>query len=81
MWTQVIYFFVFFFAGDFKAVSEPESKLTTWIGILIAIVICTLLVICLLVLKMCWSKVSGGKQTGKSLWAEEHPLNTKTTED
>ncbi|KAM6978417.1 immunoglobulin superfamily member 3-like [Tautogolabrus adspersus] len=61
--------------GDAKATSEPECPLGTWIGVLVAVIICTMLVILLLVLKICRSKVSGEKKT--DLWAEQHPLNTK----
>ncbi|XP_037646675.1 immunoglobulin superfamily member 3-like [Sebastes umbrosus] len=61
--------------GD--AVSEAECKSNMWMGILIATVICSLLVVVLLVLKMCWGKGSGGKKSGTDLWTEEHPLNTK----
>ncbi|XP_044073443.1 immunoglobulin superfamily member 3-like isoform X2 [Siniperca chuatsi] len=63
-------------AGDVKGVCESECKLGTWIGILVAIVICTLLVILLLVVKICRSK---GKKTGPCLWAEQHPMNTKSS--
>ncbi|KAF1382634.1 hypothetical protein PFLUV_G00145810 [Perca fluviatilis] len=63
--------------GDVNAVSEPECESGIWMGILIATVICSLLVILLLVLKMCRSKVTRGKQSGQSLWTEELPLNTK----
>lgn len=68
-------FFVFFFVGPAKAVFEPECMSGTWIGILVAVVIGTLLVILLLVLKICRSK---GKKKGESLWAEQ-PLNTKAS--
>lgn len=74
MWTQATRFFVFF-AGDVKAVSEPECKSGTWIGILVAVVILSLLVIFLLVLKIC--KVSRGKKADQSLWTEQHALNTQ----
>lgn len=63
--------------GDVKAISEPECQSEIWMGILIASVICSLLVIFLLVLKICRSKVSGGNKSGQTLWAEQHPLNTK----
>uniref|UniRef100_A0A3Q3GJW6 Immunoglobulin superfamily member 3-like n=1 Tax=Labrus bergylta TaxID=56723 RepID=A0A3Q3GJW6_9LABR len=69
------------FAGDVKAFSEPASHLGACIGILVAVVICSLLVILLLVVKICRSKVSGEKKTGHSLWAEQHPLNTKPSAD
>ncbi len=77
MCTQVIRFFVFFFAGDVEAVVEPECKSTTWIGILVAVVISSLLIMFLLVMKICRSKVSGGKKSDQSLWADQHPLNKK----
>nr|XP_029138245.1 immunoglobulin superfamily member 3-like isoform X2 [Labrus bergylta] len=67
--------------GDVKAFSEPASHLGACIGILVAVVICSLLVILLLVVKICRSKVSGEKKTGHSLWAEQHPLNTKPSAD
>ncbi|XP_035459820.2 immunoglobulin superfamily member 3 [Scophthalmus maximus] len=60
-----------------EAVSEPQCQSGTWIGILLPFVICSLLVIFLLVLKIYRTKDSGGKESGQSLWAEEHPLNTK----
>ncbi|XP_031151786.1 immunoglobulin superfamily member 2-like [Sander lucioperca] len=63
--------------GDGNAVSEPECKSGIWMGILIATVICSLLVILLLVLKICRSKVTRGKQSGQSLWTEQHTLNPK----
>ncbi|TDH06820.1 hypothetical protein EPR50_G00117340 [Perca flavescens] len=64
--------------GDVNTVSEPECKSGIWMGILIGAVICSLLVILLLlVLKMCRSKVTRGKQSGQSLWTEELSLNTK----
>ncbi|XP_035031376.2 immunoglobulin superfamily member 3 isoform X1 [Hippoglossus stenolepis] len=56
---------------------EPQCKSGTWIGILVPLVICSLLVISLLVLKICRTNASGGKNSGESLWAESHPLNTK----
>ncbi|XP_056244433.1 immunoglobulin superfamily member 3-like [Seriola aureovittata] len=62
---------------DGGAVSEPQCKLGTWIGIFLVLVICLLVVIFLLVLKICWSKSSGGKKSGESLWAEKVPLETK----
>uniref|UniRef100_UPI0037E82BE0 immunoglobulin superfamily member 3-like n=1 Tax=Semicossyphus pulcher TaxID=241346 RepID=UPI0037E82BE0 len=61
--------------GDARRISECNSG--TWIGILVAFIICALLVIFLLVLKICRGEVSGGKKSGQSLWAEQHPLNTK----
>ncbi|XP_068428064.1 immunoglobulin superfamily member 3-like [Clinocottus analis] len=69
--------------GDVKAVSEPECKSDVWMGMLVAIVICSLLVIFLLVLKICRSKVSGGNKSDQNLWAEpeQHPLKTKFTAD
>ncbi|XP_070694283.1 immunoglobulin superfamily member 3-like isoform X2 [Pempheris klunzingeri] len=66
-----------FAEGDVKAISELKCELDIWTGILLAIVICTLVVICLLVMKMHRSKASGGKQPGSSLWADQLPLNTK----
>ncbi|XP_029314465.1 immunoglobulin superfamily member 2-like [Cottoperca gobio] len=63
--------------GDVGAVSKPECKSYIWMGILIATVICSLLVILLLVLKICRSKVSGENKSGQTLWAEQYPLNTK----
>ncbi|XP_059198540.1 immunoglobulin superfamily member 3-like [Centropristis striata] len=66
--------------GNVKAVSEPECKADIWMGIFIVAVICALLVIFLLVVKICRGKVSGGKQSGQTLWAEQ-PLNIKTSED
>ncbi|XP_040003692.1 immunoglobulin superfamily member 3-like isoform X2 [Xiphias gladius] len=62
-----------------EAVSELQCKSGTWIGILIAFGICSLLVIFILVLKICRSKGSGGEKSGQSLSAEVHPLNTKTS--
>uniref|UniRef100_A0A3B4TGR4 Immunoglobulin superfamily, member 3-like n=1 Tax=Seriola dumerili TaxID=41447 RepID=A0A3B4TGR4_SERDU len=55
----------------------PQCKLGTWIGIFVVLVICLLVVIFLLVLKICRSKGSGGKKSGKSLWAEKVPLEAK----
>ncbi|XP_038576576.1 immunoglobulin superfamily member 2-like [Micropterus salmoides] len=69
-WTVNVYA-----EGPAKAVFEPECMSGTWIGILVAVVIGTLLVILLLVLKICRSK---GKKKGESLWAEQ-PLNTKAS--
>lgn len=63
--------------GDAKAVTEPECKSNMWMGILIATVICSLLVVFLLLLKMCRRKGSGGNKSSADLWTEEHPLNTK----
>ncbi|XP_034549224.1 immunoglobulin superfamily member 2-like [Notolabrus celidotus] len=62
--------------GNASAVSEPVCNARTWIWILVAFNICTLLVLLLLVLKICRSPVSEGKKSGKSLWTEQHPLNT-----
>ncbi|XP_060944505.1 immunoglobulin superfamily member 3-like [Limanda limanda] len=56
---------------------EPQCKSATWIGILVVLVIGSLLVISLLLLKICRTNASGGKKSGKSLWAEEHQLNSK----
>ncbi|XP_045909304.1 immunoglobulin superfamily member 2-like isoform X3 [Micropterus dolomieu] len=69
-WTVNVYA-----EGHAKAVFEPECMSGTWIRILVAVVIGTLLVILLLVLKICRSK---GKKTEQSLWAEQ-PLNTKAS--
>lgn len=77
MWTRVMRFFVFFFAGDVKAISEPECTSGIWIGILGAIVFCTLLVIFILVLKICRRKE--GKKSEKSLWTEQHSLKAKAS--
>ncbi|XP_035532242.1 immunoglobulin superfamily member 3 [Morone saxatilis] len=55
------------------AVSEPQCKSGTFIGIIVAIVIGALLVIIILVLK----KSKGGKKSKESLWTEQHLLNTK----
>ncbi|KAK5861089.1 hypothetical protein PBY51_022509 [Eleginops maclovinus] len=63
--------------GLAKAVSEPECKSGTWMGIFIVTIICSVLVIVLLVLKICWRKDSGGNKLGQNLWVEQHPLNTK----
>ncbi|KAL7384641.1 hypothetical protein ABVT39_006182 [Epinephelus coioides] len=63
--------------GDAKTVSEPECRSNMWMGVFIAAVICSLLIIFLLLVLICRSKVSGGKQLGQSLWTEQHPLNTK----
>ncbi|XP_019945255.2 immunoglobulin superfamily member 2-like [Paralichthys olivaceus] len=60
-----------------EGVSEPQCKSGTWIGILVPLVICSLLVISLLVLKICRTNASGGKKSGESLWTEGHALNTK----
>ncbi|XP_034069369.1 immunoglobulin superfamily, member 3-like [Gymnodraco acuticeps] len=64
-----------------KAISEPKCKSDIWMGMLIVTVICSMLVIVLLVLKICRSKVSGGNKSGENLWAEQHPLNTKPIAD
>lgn len=64
--------------GYVKETSECNSG--TWIGILVAFIICTLVVIFLLVLKICRSNASGGKKSGQSLWAEQ-PLNPKSSAD
>ncbi|XP_042350928.1 immunoglobulin superfamily member 3-like [Plectropomus leopardus] len=63
--------------GDVKPVSESACESDIWMGILIAIAVCLLLIIFLLFLKICWSKISERKQSGETLWAEQHPLNTK----
>lgn len=76
-----VFYFVHFFAGDVKAISEPKCKSDIWMGMLIVTVICSMLVIVLLVLKICRSKVSGGNKSGGNLWAEQHPLNTKPIAD
>ncbi|XP_062259410.1 immunoglobulin superfamily member 3-like [Platichthys flesus] len=55
----------------------PQCKSATWIGILVVLVVCSLLVISLLVLKIRRTTASGGKKSGESLWVEDHPLNTK----
>uniref|UniRef100_A0A665U026 Zgc:91849 n=1 Tax=Echeneis naucrates TaxID=173247 RepID=A0A665U026_ECHNA len=65
------FFFFFFFAGVF----EPQCMSGTWIGILVVYIVCSLLVIFLLVLKICWRKGAGGKKDN-SLWAEKHALKT-----
>uniref|UniRef100_A0A8C2ZTK8 Immunoglobulin superfamily, member 3-like n=1 Tax=Cyclopterus lumpus TaxID=8103 RepID=A0A8C2ZTK8_CYCLU len=54
-----------------------------WMGILIAIVICSLLVVFLLVLKICRSNVSGGNKSAQNLWAEpeQYTLKTKPSAD
>lgn len=75
-----MHFSVNFFAGDAKAVSEPECKSDIWMGVLIATVICFLLAIVLLVLKICRSNGSGGNKSGQNLWTEQHPLNTKSAD-
>lgn len=77
MWTRVMRFFVFFLAGDVKAISEPEYGSDTWIGILGAIVFCMLLVIFILLLKICQRKE--GKKAEKSLWTEQHSLKAKAS--
>uniref|UniRef100_A0A8C2ZRV7 Immunoglobulin superfamily, member 3-like n=1 Tax=Cyclopterus lumpus TaxID=8103 RepID=A0A8C2ZRV7_CYCLU len=66
-----------------KDVSEPECKSDMWMGILIAIVICSLLVVFLLVLKICRSNVSGGNKSAQNLWAEpeQYTLKTKPSAD
>ncbi|CAJ1079509.1 immunoglobulin superfamily member 2-like [Xyrichtys novacula] len=63
--------------GNSGASTDQGCNLGTWIGILVAFIICSLLVIFLLVLKICRSNVSGGKKSNQSLWTEQHPLNTK----
>ena len=77
MSTKLMHFSVFFFAGNAKAISEPECKSDIWMGVLIVTVICSLLAVGLLVLKICRSKGSGGSKSGQSLWTEQHPLNPK----
>ncbi|XP_075963217.1 immunoglobulin superfamily member 3-like [Anarhichas minor] len=67
--------------GDVKAISEPECKSDIWIGILIAFVVCSLLVMFLMLLKICRRKVSGGNKSGQNLWVEQHPLKTKPSEE
>ncbi|XP_040913926.1 immunoglobulin superfamily member 3-like isoform X2 [Toxotes jaculatrix] len=64
-----------------EAVFEAQCKTGTWIGILLPFVVFLLLVIFLLVLKICRRKGSGGQKSGPSLWAEDHPLNTKPSAD
>ncbi|XP_033965582.1 immunoglobulin superfamily member 3-like [Pseudochaenichthys georgianus] len=71
----------FYDEGVVKAISEPKCKSDIWMGMLIVTVICSMLVIVLLVLKICRSKVSGGNKSGENLWAEQHPLNTKPIAD
>uniref|UniRef100_A0A8C4ITR9 Ig-like domain-containing protein n=1 Tax=Dicentrarchus labrax TaxID=13489 RepID=A0A8C4ITR9_DICLA len=64
-----------------KAAVEKSGYLTVHFyaeGIIVAIVIGALLVIIILMLKLCQSK--GGKKSEESLWAEQHPLNTKPNE-
>ncbi|XP_026151200.1 immunoglobulin superfamily member 3-like isoform X2 [Mastacembelus armatus] len=56
---------------------EPQYSSSTWIGILAAVVLCLLLVIFLLVLKLCRSRVSERKKAENSLWVDELPLNKK----
>ncbi|CAB1417644.1 unnamed protein product [Pleuronectes platessa] len=56
---------------------EQQCKSAIWIGILVVLGICSLLVISLLVLKIRRTNASGGKKSGESLWAEEHPLKSK----
>ncbi|KAM9850945.1 immunoglobulin superfamily member 3-like [Aulostomus maculatus] len=63
-------------AGDAEAVSESGCNSGVWIGILVGIIIFSLLVICLLLLKIRQAKISH-KSLGQSLWVEQHPLNTK----
>ncbi|XP_076603517.1 immunoglobulin superfamily member 2-like [Chaetodon auriga] len=62
--------------GDVKAVSKPECDLGIWIGTIVAITACTLLVIFILVLKICRSK-GGNKSQQQSLWTDQHLLKTK----
>lgn len=72
--NNVFLLFVCFYAGDAEAVSTCQSGTLT--GILGSILFCTLLVIIVLVLKICWSK--GKENTSKkSLWTEKISLNTK----
>ncbi|XP_028250142.1 immunoglobulin superfamily member 3-like isoform X2 [Parambassis ranga] len=63
--------------GGAEAVSECNSG--TWIGVTVIIFIISLVVILLLVLKMCRSKVSGERKKGESLWAEQ-PLKPNATD-
>uniref|UniRef100_A0A3Q1IE71 Ig-like domain-containing protein n=1 Tax=Anabas testudineus TaxID=64144 RepID=A0A3Q1IE71_ANATE len=49
----------------------------TWMWILAALLVCLLLVILVLMLKMCWPKISGGKKPVPSLWTEQLPLDNK----
>lgn len=64
--------------GQVGAVSEAGCMADTWISILapIVIIIMFCIIICLIV-KICTNKTSGGKKSGPSFWAEEHPLNPK----
>ncbi|KAM8855334.1 immunoglobulin superfamily member 3-like [Spinachia spinachia] len=67
--------------GDVEAVSEQECRSPIWMGVLIAIVICSLLVIFLLVLLNCRSKASERQKSDQNLWAEAHPLKEKPIAD
>ncbi|KAM3608329.1 uncharacterized protein V6R79_023072 [Siganus canaliculatus] len=61
--------------GEAKAISEPTCQSGLWIGILVAVVICALLVIAFLVKKT--KRKKGGNKSENSLWAEDVNLNGK----
>uniref|UniRef100_A0A7N6BYE0 Ig-like domain-containing protein n=1 Tax=Anabas testudineus TaxID=64144 RepID=A0A7N6BYE0_ANATE len=60
-----------------EADSKTQCKSDTWMWILAALLVCLLLVILVLMLKMCWPKISGGKKPVPSLWTEQLPLDNK----
>ncbi|XP_037343797.2 immunoglobulin superfamily member 3-like [Pungitius pungitius] len=67
--------------GGVKAASEQQCQWPIWMGVLIVIVICSLLVIFLLVVMKCRRKASGRQKPDQNLWAEEHPLKEKPIAD
>ncbi|XP_077393407.1 immunoglobulin superfamily member 3-like [Festucalex cinctus] len=64
--------------GENEARSGCQSGM--WIGLPVALVLCSLLIIFVLVLKIRRAKTSEMKP-GQSLWAEQHQLKTKLSAD
>ncbi|KAM7407335.1 hypothetical protein PAMA_003181 [Pampus argenteus] len=56
--------------------TDTGCKSYIWMGTVIAVLICSLLVIFILMLKKRFCKASGTKAS-QSLWTEQYPLNTK----